>query len=422
MKLLNKSISLYILYASVLLLIAIPVLYFSIQHRVVHEMDETLQEQKDKIINDLKKTDAVSLAPWLENIEPGITLLPSVTENNKPDRFYTTFIIEKISNEKSPYRVLETTLNLKGKPYTLQIKNSFIGSQDLIESIVRIVGILLLLVIVGLVLINQVLSKKLWKPFYNLLDKLQEFKIENNAPLHFEKTTTTEFKALNQAITLLTGRSREVYQSQKEFTENASHEMQTPLAIFQGKLDLLMQTMPLTEEQSELISDLADVNQRINRLNKSLLLLTKIENNQFAEIENVSIQQLLIKLIEQYSFQLEQRNITIINEITEDIVVVANKMLIEIMLGNLLSNAIKHNFINGSIVIRGNKTEITFMNSGTATVLNEDKIFQRFQKQTTDSSSIGLGLQIAQKIATNYQYIINYSFHNEQHQFRLRFS
>ncbi len=422
MKLLNKTISLYILYASVLLLIAIPVLYLSIQHRVVHEMDESLQEQKDKIISDLEKTDTVSLAPWLQNIEPGITLFPSAAQDNQRDRFYTTIIFENISKEKSPYRVLETTVNLKGKPYILQIKSSLIDSQDLIESIVRIVGILLLLIIVGLVLINQVLSKKIWKPFYTVLDKLREFKIENNAALHFEKSTTTEFTALNRAITLLTGRSREVYQSQKEFTENASHEMQTPLAIFQGKLDLLMQTSPLTEEQSELISDLADVNQRVNRLNKSLLLLTKIENNQFAEIENVSVQQLLIKLIEQYSFQLEQRNIIIVNEITEDIIVVANKMLIEIMLGNLLSNAIKHNFINGSIVIKGNKIEITFMNTGTGTVLNENKIFQRFQKQTTDSSSIGLGLQIAQKIAANYQYTINYSFHNEQHQFRLRFS
>ena len=420
MKLLNKSISLYILYASVLLLIAIPVLYFSIQHRVVHEMDESLQEQKDKIVSDLEKTDTVSLAPWLQNIEPGITLFPSSAQDNQRDRFYTTIIFEKISKEKSPYRVLETTVNLKGKPYILQIKSSLIDSQDLIESIVRIVGILLLLIIVGLVLINQVLSKKIWKPFYNVLDKLREFKIEDNAALHFEKSTTTEFTALNKAITLLTGRSREVYQSQKEFTENASHEMQTPLAIFQGKLDLLMQTSPLTEEQSELISDLADVNQRMGKLNKSLLLLTKIENSQFAETGPVSIKQVLEKLIGQYRFQADQKNIFIQNSFIDDILLNANRMLIEIMLGNLLSNAIKHNFINGTVVIEGNNAEVIFINTAKAEILNADKIFQRFHKQTSDSSSIGLGLQIAQKIAALYNCSISYSFKNQQHQFSLR--
>ena len=421
MKLLNKSISLYILYASVLLLIAVPVLYFSIQHRVVHEIDESLQEQKDKIINKLQ-TDTANLSPWLQNIGPGIAFLRSAAHDNQQDKFYTTIIFEKISREKSPYRVLETTVSLKGKPYTLQIKSSLIDSQDLIESIVRIVGILLLMIIVGLVLINQVLSKNLWKSFYDTIQKLHGFKIEENEPLHFENTNITEFNELNNAINVLTSRNFEVYQSQKEFTENASHEMQTPLAVLQAKLDLLMQTKPLSQEQYELVSDLADVNQRMGRLNKSLLLLTKIENNQFTETAPVSIKEVLEKLVEQYRFGAEQKNISIQNNFTGDISVNANRMLIEIMLGNLLSNAVKHNFVNGTIVIEGNNEEVIFINTAKAEILNADKIFQRFHKQTTDRSSIGLGLQIAQKIASNYQYAISYRFHNQHHQFSLCFS
>ena len=421
MKLLNKSIGLYILYASILLLMAVPVLYFSIHRRVVHEMDESLLEQSAKIINHLENTDTVSLTPWLKNIDPDIIFIPSTGENIRRDTFYTAIIFEKISKEKSPYRVLEANVAFKGKLYILQIKNSLLDSEDLIESIVKIVALLLLLIITGLVLINHVLSKKLWKPFYSTINKLHDFKIETNESIQFDKTGITEFADLNKAITALTSRNKEVYQSQKEFTENASHEMQTPLAVFQGKLDLLMQTIPLTQEQSELISDMTDVNHRINRLNKSLLLLTKIENNQFADVESVSVKKILEKLTEQYRFHTEQQNIAINNILAEDIVVVANKMLIEIMLGNLLSNAIKHNFSNGSVIIEGNNTDIIFSNTGTETLLNADKIFQRFHKQTTDSAGIGLGLQITKKIADNYNFTIVYRLQNNYHCFILKF-
>lgn len=193
--------------------------------------------------------------------------------------------------------------------------------------------------------------------------------------------------------------------------------MQTPIAIFQGKLDLMMQTKPLTQEQYELISDLADVNQKMSKLNKSLLLLTKIENNQFFETENVSVKQILTKLTEQYRFQAEQRNITIHTHFTDDICITANRTLVEIMFGNLLSNSIKHNITNGSVVVNGSNTEVSFTNTGSSIPLDAEKLFQRFQKQTTDDNSIGLGLQISKKIADRYQYLITYTFQLHHHVF-----
>lgn len=421
MKLLNKSIGLYILYASVLLLIAMPVLYFSIHHRVVHEMDESLLEQKEKIINKLRQTDEANLLPWLQNSVSDVALTIVVNDFKKPDHFYTIISFDKISKEKSPYRIAESNIILNGKTYLLQIKSSMLDSQDLIESIVTIVIVLLFLIIAGLLLINQLLSIKLWKPFYNTIQKLHDFKIDKSETLHFEHSKIKEFNELNNAITALTSRNLEVYLSQKEFTENASHEMQTPLAVLQGKLDLLMQTNPLTLEQSELISDLANVNQRMNRMNKTLLLLTKIENNQFTETENVSVKPVLRKLVEQYQFQANKKNILIQFDVTHDIEITANKILIEIMLGNLLSNAIKHTIENGHVLINGNFNKLNFINTANTGALNSDKIFERFQKQTADSNSIGLGLQIAKKIVSHFHYTINYSFQNQQHIFSLSF-
>ena len=421
MKLLNKSIGLHIIYATVLLLITIPVLYFAIQHRVLHEMDENLAEQKNKILDRLEKADEASLLPWLQNIQPDVKLIPLNDMSKEAERFYTITSYDKISEENTPYRIMESVIRLRNKPYQLQIKNSLLDTNDLIESIVKIVAILLLLIITGMVLINQLLSKKLWKPFYKTINKLNDYKIENNQAIQFEKTNIAEFTHLNKTITALTSRNKEVYQSQKEFTENAAHELQTPLAIFQGKLDLLMQTNPLDKEQSELIGDLSDINQRMKRLHKTLLLLTKIENNQFAETEKISIKQVTEKLIDQYSFKTEQKGISIEHSFTNDIEINANKILIEILIENLLSNAVRHNSKDGHIEISITEMELTIINSSNGVALNKEKLFHRFQKQTTDNSSLGLGLQIAQKIAENYQYRIDYTFESGVHHFKVIF-
>jgi len=421
MKLLNKSMGLYMLYAIVVLLIAIPVLYAAIQHRILHEMDESLAEQKAIITSKLENADEAGILAWLQNIQPGVTIVPSVKQTNGKDRFYTITSYDKISDENSPYRIMESTIQLHNKAYQIQIKSSLLDTVDLIESIVQIVALLILCIIAGLVLINRLLAKKLWKPFYNTINKLNDFKIEQNEGLHFEKTNIAEFTDLNNAITALTSRNKEVYQSQKEFTENAAHEMQTPLAVLQCKLDLLMQTNPLNKDQSELISDLSDVNQRMKRLNKTLLLLTKIENNQFTEMETVSIQQILEKLITQHAFNAAQKGIRLQKDLTDDIAVTGNKMLIEIMLGNFLSNAIKHNTENGLVEIEATVRQITFINSSGCIPLNTEKMFDRFHKQTADSNSLGLGLHIAKKIADNYQYLILYKFQDSRHFFTIHF-
>ena len=421
MKLLNKSIGLYVLYAAVLLLIAIPVLYAAIQHRIVNEMDESLAEEKAIISSKLEKVSEADFLSWMQNIQPGVTISPLENESNVKDRFYTITSYDQISDETSPYRIMESVVRLHGKPYQLQIKSSLLDTVDLIESIVQIVALLILCIMAGLVLINRLLAKKLWKPFYKTIHKLNEFKMENNEGLHFEETGIVEFTDLKNAITALTSRNKEVYLSQKEFTENAAHEMQTPLAVFQGKLDLLMQTNPLNMEQSELISDLSDVNQRMKRLNKTLLLLTKIENNQFTEIAPVSLRQVLEKLIAQYSFKAAEKGISLQHDYRDDILLNGNNMLLEIMLGNFISNAIKHNIENGLVMIYVAGQQLTFINSSAGIPLTGEKIFDRFNKQTADSSSLGLGLHIAKKIADNYQYSIHYNFKDNSHFFTIDF-
>jgi signal transduction histidine kinase len=424
MKLLNKSIRSYLIYSTVILLISIPGFYFVIQYIVADDVDESLLKQKELIIPELENKINMNQFVLLEHMDPAIKLIP-LPAFYPFDTLYTasfTAPSDKTSNEVIPYRVLETNVMIKGKPYTLQLKNSLIDKTNLIQSIVKIVISLLLLIIAGLYIITWRLSKNIWKPFYNTLGKLRRYEIEKDDPLVFDKTGIAEFSDLNNSITTLTRRNQQVYQSQKEFTENASHEMQTPLAVFQGKLELLMQTTPLTSEQAALINDLANTTQRMNRLNKSLLLLTRIENNQFPGKEQVSIREVIVKAIEQYKFQAEQKDISFNVHLENEIVVEVNRALIEVLMNNLISNAIRHNIKNGIINISSAAgKEIVIQNTGRDQSLDSTKIFQRFQKDSADNYSTGLGLEMAKKIAAIYYFTIQYRFTNGLHTFFLRF-
>jgi signal transduction histidine kinase len=282
-------------------------------------------------------------------------------------------------------------------------------------------SLLLLLITAGLILINRSLSKRIWKPFYVTLRKLKNHKIESEEGLEFEKTPIDEFANLNQTISALTNRNRQVYLSQKEFTENAAHEMQTPLAVFQSKMELLMQTSPMSKEQADLISGLSDAGKRMNRLNKSLLLLAKMDNLQFQDKEPVDITEMVTRTIEHYHNAIMQKDIHLDRTLEGAVIFPTNRSLLEIMLANLLSNAIKHNNPSGKIFVLLDKKNLVFQNTGSPTALDQGKLFRRFQRQTTEINSIGLGLEIVKKICDLSGFQIEYAFKDNLHTFSIAF-
>ena len=420
MKLLNKSIRSYLIYAAIVLIVAIPIFYFVIQAIVKEDVDESLIAHKELILNKIEEVMDDNPFHFLSTFEPNLSIAPSSSLAHY-DKFYSISIYDSISRENIPYRVFESNVLIRNKPYLIKLKSSLIDSKELIQSIFWIMTALLLVIVLGLIIINKAIAKKIWAPFYSTLNKLHHLKIEDKEQLVFGKTSTDEFTELNSTITSLVKRNQQAYQSQKEFTENASHEMQTPLAIFQHKLELLMQTNPISAEQADLISELADANQRMNKLNKNLLLITKIENNQFQEKEKLSIKELLTKMLEQFRVRTEEKNITVKLQSEADIKIEANKSLFEILFSNLLTNAIRHNYVNGKIDILINKNFISIANTGKPESLDRSKLFQRFQKQTDDNSSTGLGLEISKKIAALYQFEMEYQFVNGLHQFNINF-
>jgi len=250
---------------------------------------------------------------------------------------------------------------------------------------------------------------------------LQRYNVDQHEPLSLDQSSIKEFEDLNRSLEGLAQRARDVYFSQKAFTENASHEMQSPLAVFQSKLELLMQTAPLTPEQARLINDLADAGRRMSRLNKSLVLLTKIENNQFSNVESISLQHIVAALMQQYEMQIKEKDLQVHFEHNGDVVVNADKALIEMLAGNLLANAIRHNFPGGKIRITLQNNSLLVCNSGVKTPLDNQKIFDRFVKGNTDSNGTGLGLSIASTICRICNYTLHYSYAGNMHCFSVEF-
>ena len=255
---------------------------------------------------------------------------------------------------------------------------------------------------------------------YNTLDRLKAFELDKSEAIPLQETRIVEFNDLNKAIGHLTERSRKVYLNQKEFIENASHELQTPIAIFQSKLDALMQSPHLTQDDAETLMELESVAQRMSRLNKNLLLLSKIDNDQFLAKEPVELSALIENQIRSQKPVAQLHDIGILLTLTP-LELTANKTLIEVLLTNLFHNAIRYSLKGEDIKIAIDDTTLSVSNKGRPLTISFEKMTERFSKESTDPNSTGLGLAIVKKICDSCGYTLTYSFHNMTHTFSIKF-
>ncbi|TDW96226.1 sensor histidine kinase [Dinghuibacter silviterrae] len=421
MRLLQKTIRSYIAYSVVVLLVAIPVFYFSIKSLVSEDADEHLQTIEASVRQKIVQAVQTRTLTQLAFADQDVTLSPG-NGSLAFDTLTDEDIYDSVVHEHVPYRVLTSQFMVGGTPYLLRIRSSMLDSQDLIENIVYVQVVLLLILLCGLLLINRRLSKRLWKPFYSTLERLRQYAVEQGESLPLAPTEVIEFRDLNRSLKELTLRAHAAYKAQKEFTENAAHEVQTPLAVLQSKLELLMQTRPLTEEQAGLIGDLANAIQRLSRLNKSLVLLTRIENHQIKDTELILVGGILEKSLANLQGPAGGHQIDVTKDIQGDPVVEANRSLLEVLVGNLLSNAFRHNKAQGAIYITLTKNQLKVRNTGRPAALDPQRIFQRFYKESQDRNSIGLGLQIVFQIAAFYGWALEYGYQEGLHTFIISFA
>jgi len=305
------------------------------------------------------------------------------------------------------------------KYYKILIIESKVETEDLIRIIFTItIGVILLLLLVLLVT-NKLILGRLWQPFYTIMKELRLFNIADTKEIRKIDTAIDEFNELNNAVVAMTGKAKQDYKNLKTFTENASHELLTPIAVINSKLDSLIQTENFSERQSKLLNDLYGAVSRLSRLNQSLLLLVKLENGLLKDREQINLQALVEDSIVQFDEIFQDKALRILYTLDSK-EIYANQNLIEILLNNLISNAVRHNKKGGEIIIDLTKKSLIIKNTGDHLPLT-DKIFARFHKSSGSEGS-GLGLTISRQICENYNLSLSYQFNTDYHVFIVDFA
>jgi len=420
MKLLNHT-------SKYLSLVLLPVItlwafafYYAMLDEIYDSLDDGLGNQKILLTKRAKEDPSilehVDFDKHVYNFKP----ISKATYDSFKESYRDTLMYMHNEDDFEPVRIYESTLEQDGEYYKLKIITSMVEEDDLIKDLVNyLVGLYLLMVIIILML-NNITLRKIWKPFYHSISQLKNFKIEKEEQIDLQPSKIDEFSLLNDAITRLVKKSRDSYTEQKHFIENASHELQTPLAISINKLELFLENNTLTENQTKELATVLDNLGRLTRLNKSLLLLSKIENKQFPEEEQLNISSLTQEIVTDFEDFAIHKHMKFVVDATADVFLVMNKDLAIIMLTNLIKNAIVHGEADSKIHIRIAEGSWSIHNRATTEALDEDLLFSRFKKIGTHKKSTGLGLAIAKAIADKYKLKLAYQF-DGMHTFEISF-
>lgn len=397
----------------VIVFLSMVILYVTTRFYIRAEAEESLYSSTFRIEQLLNKQQVVSLNPLYEVTQ---------VESLRPQFLKDTLIFDEQQNEIELFRELNTFKQINGVNYRITTRTLFADYNDTLLSILISFAIIVSLALLAQYFYNKLVNKKIWKPFFKNLEAIKAFSLQSNQPILLTDSDVLEFSELNQHIKMLTEKVASDYQNLKQFTEDVSHEVQTPLSIIQAKIENLMDNqMSLNDSQIVVLNDIQNNAKRLSRLNQGLILLTKIENRQFNNSEIVDVNAIINQLIEDFEDISNIKNLKIKFNAVETIRIEMDKVLANILFSNLLGNAIKYTPEHGQIVISTKSNSISIGNSGEKSIANSKKLFQRFHKEDKQSQSLGLGLSIAKKICDYYDFQIVYSFKDSMHHFSVKF-
>jgi signal transduction histidine kinase len=390
--------------------------YLIIRTVLIHQLDEALKVEEEEILSHVQLKDQlpepsnyrdqqISFAPATARVDRQFVNI------SRRDTFH--------NNERRPFRQLVFSVTAGGQLHTVSVSKSELETEDLLKWIMLVTAGMILLLLGILFLANRLLIRRLWQPFYQTLESLKKFNLSNHEPLNQTHTSIKEFQNLQAVVEQMTGTIRKDYEMLKEFADNASHEMQTPLAIINSKLDLMIQDQDLEEKHLLQLQAMYDAVSRLRQLNQSLLLLTKIENHQFDQAGPVMVTTLVEKKLMQLEDLIKDKHITVSAGL-QPCQLQMNTYLSDILLSNLLVNAIRHNYDQGQIKILLQQEMLTISNTGAPLPFDPAAIFDRFTK-SSHSEGTGLGLAIVRQICDNYGFSLSYVNEGEWHTIRIGF-
>lgn len=400
-------------------------LFFMMRYMIRKDMDENLQDERDEIIYRMQHQHEVPENYFLKSNRIQITRIG--TPQVAPGELKDTMIYYPPELEYIPHRQLSFVTNDGNNFYRIAVSHSKLESDDLLLTLLLFTLLFISILLTLLYFFNRRLSKSIWQPFGDTLEKLRSFDVSKNQRISFSTAGIAEFEELNHSLSGMTDRISGDYSKLKQFTENASHEIQTPLAVIRSRLEVLIQSENLSEEQSYSIQKINAAVSKLSKLNTALLTLTKIENRQFAETEDVFLTPLIREKLKDFEEYIREKNITTSVKGNEDIFIRMNPSLSHLLFDNLISNAIRHNSENGHsgkqpfIRVLIDERQFSISNSGEQLSTPREKLFDRFVKNNPSSDSLGLGLAIVKEICRSYNFDIHFNSEDHSHTVTIRF-
>ncbi len=421
MKLLSKYYRIYVLTALPLFLVVAVGYYFLLLTVITNKADESLMEDKAYIVSQLSNSG--ELVDLFLNLTDNYSLKSIKNKRTIKDQFTTIMLYDELEDEEEPYRQLYCTVSLNDQHYELTIRKSLVEYNSIMYSILILGTVFSLLLVMGFTLINRLLTRSVWSPFYRTIGELSDYSPESKKSIMLEETNIEEFQLLNRTVSRMSEKIKNDFFKQKKFIDNVAHEVQTPLSVINANVENLVQNKHLTQEDFLGLQNVSESTTYLSRVIKSLLLLSRIENDQFQELEEVSLVDYVILFFGKNKEHMENKGLTLDGHYDSEFRIRMHPVLLEILVSNLCQNAIRHSVPDSRIRVRSEeekgKMKLTISNKSVKSDIDPDKMFEMFAKQSGHPESTGIGLSIVREICNLYGVQVSYKVEGERHTLEL---
>ena len=421
MKLISKFILIYLVVTIIVLGIAGYISFFVIKGELDTEMKWRFMDRINRVTYLLENGKDFKSKKVKGSGDRNLVIrqLPQIVESQTVVE--DTLVWDERLQQMEPNLKLSAYRTVHDTSYFISTYGALVETDDITEAVTEILLWILGMQIIGAIGVGFIVSGRLFKPFRETLDRIARFNIQDKEPIPAEDTNVKEFDELNQFVEVMTRQAVADYKNLKEFAENASHELQTPLSITKGKLELLTET-DLTPEQYQYVEASQRSIKKLSRLSESLALLTKIENHEFINKDKVNFTGIIRESTRAFDEFIKLNGLHVTTDLEEDVFLNIHPVLADIMWTNLFQNAIKHNTEKGTIRIALTDSSLRVSNTGQPLKVDPDTLFERFKKADHGIDSIGLGLSIIKQIVDQNSYTISYDYEKGWHTIRVTFN
>lgn len=382
-----------------LLAIWLTLLFYTLKSELNSLDDSLLNNRKEAFFKRIQDNPNFELPE--SSINAGILIeeIDIATYSRFLEVYENRALLNPTFNLEQTYRVLTTKYRSKenNRFYLISFVQPQKNSNEILFLLIRTALFFLIGLAIILWLVQKVSFKRIWHPFYKSLEEINTFDIQQHQPLSAKKTGIFEFDQLNDALEKLTSMASKSYFAQKHFVENTSHELQTPLAVMQNKIELALQNPNLNEESAKILIELTQSIQKLSKLNKALLLLTRLENNTYVEKSKIQLAPVCREILNAFEEKIESKKLKVVQNFKQGVTITGNKMIIEVLLTNLIKNAVYHNVNNGLLEISTVQGHLRIRNNLKENAVNGADA-RRYQANPENQNSTGLGLSIVRKI------------------------